>query len=105
MVKVAEWSDISGISAVSTKYTRIKNHDIEKNKTYIITTMLDEPYMMLRQQDLMPGKVLEGNDKYEGYCKDLADLIAKRLDINCKEMKYLLDFFFSFSSCYNRAFL
>lgn len=83
MVKVAEWSDTAGMTAVAAKYMRNRNQDIEKNKTYIITTLLDEPYMMLKQQD-MSGKVLEGNDKYEGYCKDLADLIAKRLDINCK---------------------
>lgn len=83
MVKVAEWTDTLGMTAVAAKYMRNKNQDIEKNKTYIITTLLDEPYMMLKQQD-MSGKVLEGNEKYEGYCKDLADLIAKRLDINCK---------------------
>jgi hypothetical protein len=83
MVKVAEWSDVGGMMAVAAKYMRNKNHDIQKNRTYIVTTLLDEPYMMLKQQD-MGGKVLEGNDKYEGYCKDLADLIAKRLDINCK---------------------
>lgn len=83
MVKVAEWSDVSGITPVMAKYTRIKNHEIEKNKTYIITTIIEEPYVMLKQQDLS-GKVLDGNDKYEGYCKDLADLIAKQLDINCK---------------------
>nr|QGW50658.1 ionotropic receptor 16 [Propsilocerus akamusi] len=81
MVKVAEWSDISGISSVSTKYTRIKNHDIEKNKTYIVSTVIEEPYMMLKQHDTS-GVILEGNDKYEGYCKDLAELIAKRLGIN-----------------------
>lgn len=83
MVKVAEWSDVSGITPVFAKYTRIRNHEIEKNKTYIITTIIEEPYVMLKQQDLS-GKVLDGNDKYEGYCKDLADLIAKQLDINCK---------------------
>lgn len=83
MVKVAEWTDISGITAVAAKYVRNKNHDIEKNKTYIVTTLLDEPYMMLKKHD-MSGKVLEGNDKYEGYCKDLAELITKRLEINCK---------------------
>jgi hypothetical protein len=83
MVKVAEWTDTAGMTAVAAKYMRNRNQDIEKNKTYIITTLLDEPYMMLKQQD-MSGKVLEGNEKYEGYCKDLADLIAKRLDINCK---------------------
>lgn len=30
------------------------------------------------------GEVLMGNDGYEGYCKDLADLIAKKLGISCK---------------------
>lgn len=30
------------------------------------------------------GEVLIGNDSYEGYCKDLADLIAKKLGISCK---------------------
>lgn len=30
------------------------------------------------------GEVLIGNDGYEGYCKDLADLIAKKLGISCK---------------------
>lgn len=30
------------------------------------------------------GEALVGNDSYEGYCKDLADLIAKKLGISCK---------------------
>ena len=89
MVKVAEWSDTSGISPVSAKYTRIKSHEIEKNKTYVMTTIIEEPYMMLKQQD-PNGQILEGNDKYEGYCKDLAELIAKKLGINCKTLLYII---------------
>lgn len=30
------------------------------------------------------GENLTGNDRFEGYCKDLADLIANKLGINCK---------------------
>jgi len=30
------------------------------------------------------GEVLTGNNGYEGYCKDLADLLAKKLGISCK---------------------
>lgn len=30
------------------------------------------------------GKVLVGNDRFEGYCKDLADLIARRLGLTCE---------------------
>lgn len=37
---------------------------------------------MLRKPD--PGETLTGNDRFEGYCKDLADLIAKKLGINCE---------------------
>ena len=40
-----------------------------------MTTILEEPYMMLRKTK--PGEVLHGNDKYEGYCKDLTDAITK----------------------------
>jgi len=30
------------------------------------------------------SEMLVGNDSYEGYCKDLADLIAKKLGISCE---------------------
>lgn len=36
-----------------------------------------------------PGKILTGNDQFEGYCKDLANLIAAELGIKCKYKKYL----------------
>jgi ionotropic glutamate receptor len=36
---------------------------------------------MLRTPE--PGENLTGNDRFEGYCKDLADLIAKKLDLRC----------------------
>lgn len=42
----------------------------------------EEPYIMKRKAE--PGETLTGNDRFEGYCKDLADLIAKRLNINCE---------------------
>lgn len=40
----------------------------------------EEPYLMIKNPE--PGTILEGNDRYEGYCKDLADLIAKDLKFN-----------------------
>lgn len=82
MVKVAEWSDENGLTPVVAKYTRLKTDmNYERNKTYIVTTIIEEPYVMLRQPE--PGETLEGNDRFEGYCKDLADLVAKKLGINC----------------------
>ncbi|XP_037934300.1 glutamate receptor 1-like [Teleopsis dalmanni] len=81
MVKVAEWSDEGGLQPLSAKYVRLRPHaEIEKNRTYIVTTMLEEPYIMEKRPAL--GEQLEGNDRFEGYCKDLADLLAKKLGIN-----------------------
>lgn len=37
---------------------------------------------MLRKPE--PGEILNGNERFEGYCKDLADLIARKLGINCE---------------------
>ena len=36
---------------------------------------------MIRQAKT--GETLTGNDRYEGYCKDLAELVAKKLRITC----------------------
>ncbi|XP_014487057.1 PREDICTED: glutamate receptor 1 isoform X2 [Dinoponera quadriceps] len=92
MVKVAEWTDEGGFQAISAKYVRLRPHtEIEKNKTYVITTIMEEPYIMKKVSDT--GEILVGNDGYEGYCKDLADLIAKKLGISyelriVKDAKY-----------------
>lgn len=83
MIKVAEWSDLTGFTPIAPKYVRLNpRNEFERNKTYIVTTSLEEPYIMLRKAE--SGEVLEGNDRFEGYCKDLADLIAKELGIVCK---------------------
>ncbi|XP_015589085.1 glutamate receptor 1 [Cephus cinctus] len=92
MVKVAEWTDETGFQAIAAKYVRLRPQtDIEKNRTYIVTTIVEEPYIMMRKSE--PGEILTGNDRFEGYCKDLADLIAKKLGITyelriVKDKKY-----------------
>ncbi|XP_012264901.2 glutamate receptor 1 isoform X2 [Athalia rosae] len=80
MVKVAEWTDEAGFQPIAAKYVRLRpQSDIERNRTYIVTTIVEEPYIMLRKPE--QGETLTGNDRFEGYCKDLADLIAKKLGI------------------------
>lgn len=88
MVKVADWSDRYGFVQMKTNAggsgggDRVQARiDYERNRTYVVTSIIEEPYLMLRKAK--PGKVLEGNELYEGYCKDLADLIAHKLGINC----------------------
>ncbi|XP_005988364.2 glutamate receptor 1a isoform X2 [Latimeria chalumnae] len=45
------------------------------NRTYIVTTILEAPYVMLKKNH----QQVEGNDKYEGYCVELAAEIAKHV--------------------------
>ncbi|CAL1261784.1 unnamed protein product [Larinioides sclopetarius] len=80
MTKIATWSDISGLMLFPPKYKRTKVSVGVENKTYIVTSILEEPYLMYKKAE--PGDILEGNDVFEGYCKDLADLIAETLKIN-----------------------
>lgn len=83
MVKVAEWSDETDFVPIAAKYVRLRPKEaIERNKTYIVTTIVEEPYIIAASAE--PGVVLEGNRRYDGYCKDLADLIATKLGINCE---------------------
>ncbi|XP_043925424.1 glutamate receptor 1 isoform X1 [Protopterus annectens] len=51
-----------------------------QNKTYIVTTILEAPYVMLKKNH----EQLEGNDKYEGYCVELAAEIAKHVGYKYK---------------------
>ncbi|GFQ93706.1 glutamate receptor 1 [Trichonephila clavata] len=80
MAKIATWSDITGMELFPPNYKRVKVSSGLENKTYIVTSILEEPYLMYKRAE--PGDILEGNDVFEGYCKDLADLIADHLKIN-----------------------
>uniref|UniRef100_A0A2I4CP02 Glutamate receptor 1 n=1 Tax=Austrofundulus limnaeus TaxID=52670 RepID=A0A2I4CP02_AUSLI len=46
-----------------------------QNRTYIVTTILEAPYMMLKKNHVQ----LKGNDRFEGYCAELASEIAKHV--------------------------
>lgn len=82
MVKVAEWSDETEFNPIAPKYVRLRPRaDFERNRTYIVTTIIEEPYIMLKNE--IAGDIGEGNDRFHGYCKDLTDLITQKLGINC----------------------
>lgn len=97
MVKVADWSDQLGFVStvkINDGSDRVQARiDYERNRTYTVTTIIEEPFLMLRKGK--PGKVLEGNDLYEGYCKELADLIAQKLGINCTCCRFEFNSYFS----------
>ncbi|KTF87431.1 hypothetical protein cypCar_00019903, partial [Cyprinus carpio] len=48
-----------------------------ENKTVVVTTILEAPYVMLKKN----AELFTDNERYEGYCVDLAAEIAKHSDI------------------------
>lgn len=89
---MGSWSsEANQLVSIQKSYQRnLQLANIERNVTYRVTSILEEPFLMLKNDS--SGK-LEGNDRFEGYCKDLADLIADRMGINyeirlVKDKKY-----------------
>ncbi|XP_076056317.1 glutamate receptor 1-like [Oratosquilla oratoria] len=76
-VKIGTWSDDFGFQSVPVKYTRLSSEMALQNKTYRVTTIFEVPFMMLKKDGNYTG-----NDRYEGYAKDLADFLAEKLKIN-----------------------
>ncbi|CAH2103921.1 unnamed protein product [Euphydryas editha] len=77
MVKVATWTDKQGLTIEPPKYMQLHSPvSYDTNKTYIITTILQEPFMMMK-----PVEYGQRDSQFHGFCKDLSDLIAARLGI------------------------
>ncbi|XP_047524671.1 glutamate receptor 1-like [Pieris napi] len=77
MVKVATWSDRGGLKMLLPKLTDLYTPtSFDTNKTYTITTILQEPYLMLA-----PKENGQREELFHGFCKDLADFISNRLGI------------------------
>ncbi|XP_071954989.1 glutamate receptor ionotropic, kainate 2-like [Antedon mediterranea] len=77
MAKFGTWDQAIGLN-VSDGRT---NHTMDlANRTLIVTTVLEKPYVMEKES----SKALEGNDRYEGYCIDLLEEIAKSIKFDYK---------------------
>ncbi|KAH9404219.1 Glutamate receptor 2, partial [Tyrophagus putrescentiae] len=86
--KIGKWNLREGISLIPVK-RKMEAKFNQTNKVYYVTSILEEPYLMLKTE----GDNLVGNNRFEGYCKDLAELIAIQLNITyemhiVKDKKY-----------------
>uniref|UniRef100_A0A670I1Z4 Glutamate receptor n=1 Tax=Podarcis muralis TaxID=64176 RepID=A0A670I1Z4_PODMU len=62
------WNSNSGLNMTDSNKDRSTNiTDSLANRTLIVTTILEDPYVMYKKSD----KPLYGNDRFEGYCLDL----------------------------------
>ncbi|XP_026519712.1 glutamate receptor ionotropic, kainate 1 [Notechis scutatus] len=66
--KIGIWNSNRGLNMTNSNKDRSTNiTDSLANRTLIVTTILEDPYVMYKKSD----KPLYGNDRFEGYCLDL----------------------------------
>ncbi|KAF3840566.1 hypothetical protein F7725_006428, partial [Dissostichus mawsoni] len=73
--QIGLWSERRGyVNTAIYKPVQEEFHGLQ-NRTYVVTTILEAPYMMLKKNH----EQYEGNERYEGYCAELAAEIAKHV--------------------------
>ncbi|CAK6964359.1 glutamate receptor ionotropic%2C kainate 3 [Scomber scombrus] len=74
--KVGKWSVSGGLNITEAPKRKGMNiTDSLANRSLVISTILEEPYVMLKKSD----KALVGNDRFEGFCIDLLKELANIL--------------------------
>ncbi|XP_037532501.1 glutamate receptor ionotropic, kainate 3 [Nematolebias whitei] len=74
--KVGKWSASGGLNITEVPKRKGMNiTDSLANRSLVVTTILEEPYVMLKKSD----KALVGNDRFEGFCIDLLRELANIL--------------------------
>uniref|UniRef100_A0AAY4D7K0 Glutamate receptor n=1 Tax=Denticeps clupeoides TaxID=299321 RepID=A0AAY4D7K0_9TELE len=74
--KVGKWSASGGLNITEVpKRNGMNITDSLSNRSLVITTILEEPYVMLKKSD----RALVGNDRFEGFCIDLLKELANIL--------------------------
>ncbi|XP_068961730.1 glutamate receptor 2 isoform X3 [Petaurus breviceps papuanus] len=78
--KIGYWSEMDKMVVTLTEIPSGNDTSGLENKTVVVTTILESPYVMMKKNHEM----LEGNERYEGYCVDLAAEIAKHCGFKYK---------------------
>ncbi|KAI4880604.1 hypothetical protein NFI96_026915, partial [Prochilodus magdalenae] len=71
-VKIGYWNEVDKMAVTKSDLFPNDTMGLE-NKTVIVTTILEAPYVMLKKN----ADLFVDNERYEGYCVDLAAEIAK----------------------------
>ncbi|XP_061859091.1 glutamate receptor 1 isoform X3 [Colius striatus] len=73
--KIGYWNEDEKLVPVAVDTQSGNESTSLQNRTYIVTTILEDPYVMLKKN----ANQFEGNERYEGYCVELAAEIAKHV--------------------------
>ncbi|KAK7495315.1 hypothetical protein BaRGS_00013497, partial [Batillaria attramentaria] len=75
--KTGEWHSDKGLLQKRTDVWVAPANETKKSSVMIVTTILTKPFLMLKTSVGTSGAPPTGNDRYEGYCKDLADELTE----------------------------
>ncbi|GBN39179.1 Glutamate receptor 1, partial [Araneus ventricosus] len=87
------WTDTGNFGGIR-RYSNSKSYkpgalpQVSDKNVLRITTIISPPYMMLKKSE--NGSEPVGNDRFEGYCKDMIDIICGMLQVKC-EIKLVED--------------
>ncbi|KAM4892785.1 glutamate receptor 1 isoform 3-T3 [Sylvia borin] len=73
--KIGYWNEDEKLVPIAVDTQSGNESTSLQNRTYIVTTILEDPYVMLKKN----ANQFEGNERYEGYCVELAAEIAKHV--------------------------
>ncbi|XP_043560829.1 glutamate receptor 3b isoform X1 [Chiloscyllium punctatum] len=77
--KIGYWNEYERLVTIADMQQMNESTSAE-NRTIVVTTIMESPYVMLKKNHEQFG----ANDRYEGYCVDLAFEIAKHVGIKYK---------------------
>ncbi|XP_039534619.1 glutamate receptor ionotropic, kainate 1 isoform X4 [Pimephales promelas] len=85
--KIGVWNSNTGLNLTDSNKDKNANvTDSMANRTLVVTTILENPYVMYKKSD----KPLYGNDRFEGYCLDLLKELSNILGFSY-EVKLVSD--------------
>ncbi|TWW74882.1 Glutamate receptor 3 [Takifugu flavidus] len=77
--RIGYWNEYENFVYVMDQQVTNESSSVE-NRTIVVTTIMEAPYVMYKKNYMQ----MDGNDRYEGYCVDLASEIAKHVGIRYK---------------------
>ncbi|KAH3842121.1 hypothetical protein DPMN_115609, partial [Dreissena polymorpha] len=77
--KIGEWSIRGGVYTEGEEFPTTNTTSTDRG-VYMVTSTLDEPFLMVKKGVMSDGKPWLGNDRYEGFCAELTRRLFHYLD-------------------------
>ncbi|XP_033112961.1 glutamate receptor 2-like [Anneissia japonica] len=80
LVKIGVWNSSLTEAERQKVFSTPDNNETLQNRTFTVTSILEKPFL-IKKVGTTPA---DGNEQYEGYCKDLLDELSKHLKFKYK---------------------